>query len=83
MLHERRTTTDVARKRELSKLIRNYVRKNLRRKKSERMSKLLDEFQDLQRMGNIRNLPILRQKRKPAEESISPDAFGFFPCIYI
>ena len=58
-------------------MIRKHVRQELRKRKSNRVQKILSEFIDLERIDDARRLPVLHTKSVEADE-IRPDDFASY-----
>ena len=82
MLARRRQTTTAIERRDVTNEIRKYVRKQLRRKKSVRFNAVLAEFADLNRLDNIRHLPIRIQRSVNSDEPIPNEFADFFEQLF-
>ena len=77
LLQQRRNCRDGIQRRNLTNDIRKYVRQQLRKRKTERINKILDEFADLNRLDDAHTFPV-REKRPTTTNDITPDEFGCF-----
>ncbi len=82
LLVQRRMCRNAAERRTLSFAIRNAVRQELRRRKSEHVGKILQEFEDLSRMTEIRSFPVRDQRVSGKGEIESVDLAKFLADIF-